>query len=49
MKSQKRSLPKNTPPTDVGNNVTVVLKSTSFKYHNFKQIKARSQHQNVAT
>ena len=49
MKIKKQSLPKITPPTNVGNNVTVVFRGTSFKYHNFKQIKARSQHQKVAT
>ena len=49
MKFQKRSLPKITPPTNEGNIVTVVFRSTSFKFHNFKQIKARYQHQKVAT
>ena len=39
MKIHKRSLPKISPPTNVGNNVTVVCRSMSFKYHNFKQIK----------
>ena len=49
MKFQKRSLPKNTPPTNDGNIVTIVFRSTCFKYHYFEQIKARSQHQKVAT
>ena len=49
MKIKKQSLPKNTPPTNIGNNVTVVFRKTSFKYCKFKQIIARSQHQNVAT
>ena len=49
MKFQKPSLPKNTPPTNDGNIVTFVFWSTCFKYHNFEQIKARSQHKKVAT
>ena len=48
MKFQKPSLPKNTPPTNDGNIVTVVFRSTCFKYRNFEQIKARSQNQKVA-
>ena len=48
MKIQKQYLQKITPPTNVGNNVTVVFRSTISKY-NFKQIKARSQHQKVPT
>ena len=49
MKFQKRSLPKNAPPTNDGNIVTVVFRSTCFIYHNFEQIKARSQYQKVGT
>ena len=49
MKFKKRSLPKNTPTTNDGNIVTVVFRSTCFIYHNFEQIKARSQHRKVAT
>ena len=48
MKFQKISLPKNTPPTNDGNIVTVVFRSACLKSHNFEQIKARSQHQIVA-